>query len=250
MIEIQNLRKAYEGHQAVKDLSFTVADGEVLGLVGPNGAGKTTTMRCITGIIPADGGTVRIGGCDLKTQTLEAKRQMAFVPAEVRLFDHLTVREHLVLFGRLYAGQADYQPMAPDSLLEELELDSKKHQLPGALSRGMKQKLMIGCALVHHPRVMIMDEPFTGLDPHAIRAVRTMLTTRAATGTLVLISSHLLGMVEDFMTRVLIIQNGEMVAYGTRAELSATLPQLRADADLEDIFIEITKTKKGEEVAP
>lgn len=243
MIKIESLMKSYGGFLAVDNLSFSVEEGEVLGLVGPNGAGKTTTMRCITGIIPPSSGSIHIGEFNMATHPVEAKRQMAFVPAEVRVFDHLTVREHLVFFSRMYCDSGIHQD--PDKLLQDLNLAEKQHQLPGALSRGMKQKLMIGCALIHQPQVLIMDEPFTGLDPHAIRAMRHLLKAQAEKGTLVVISSHLLGMVEDFVTRLLVIQGGHKVAYGTKAELSATLPQLQADADLEEIFIEITGNHRG-----
>ena len=248
MIKIEGLSKIYAETIAVDGLSFQVNEGEILGLVGPNGAGKTTTMRCITGIIPATSGEIHVGPYSIKDHALEAKQQMAFVPAEVRLFDHLTVREHLLFFQRLYSTQES--GLSPDGLLDELSLTEKKHQLPGALSRGMKQKLMIACALIHMPKVLIMDEPFTGLDPHAIRLMRTLLEAHARTGAVVVISSHLLGMVEGLVSKVLIIQHGRRVAYGSLAELQDGMPELRADAGLEEIFIELTSgiRQNGEQV--
>ena len=239
MIEICDLRKSYGNHVAVDDLNFKVESGEILGLVGPNGAGKTTTMRCMTGIIPADSGSIVIKGHSLREDPVAAKGLMAFVPAEVRLFDHLTVYEHLIFFRRLYQN-SDAPVKDADEMIAELDLTAKRDQLPGALSRGMKQKLMIGCALIHTPDVLIMDEPFTGLDPHAIRAMRKLLVARAEAGCSVVISSHLLGMVEDFVTRILIIQNGKRVAMGDLAELQSSMGALHEDADLEEIFIKIT----------
>jgi len=239
MIKIEGLTKTYDDFIAVDGLSLEVADGQILGLVGPNGAGKTTTMRCLCGIIPPTSGTLLIDGYDLALDPVEAKRRLGFVPAEVRLFDHLTVADHLRFFRRLYAVGKD-DPETDAQLLNDMELTEKKHQLPGALSRGMKQKLMIACALVHQPHVLIMDEPFTGLDPHAIRRTRTLLKNYADAGGVVLISSHLLGMVEDFVSRIMIIQHGQKIAEGTLAELHKGLPSMREDADLEEIFLSIT----------
>src|SRR5215510_12393861 len=163
MIEITGLSKSFGDFIAVRDLSFTVRAGEVLGLVGPNGAGKTTTMRVMTGIIPATSGTVHIGGQDIVSHPIEAKRQIAFFPDEPRLFDYLTVRQHLAFVARLY-GVANHEAIA-EPLLAEFEIADKADKLPGELSRGMKQKLAIACGLLHSPKIIYFDEPLTGLDP-------------------------------------------------------------------------------------
>ena len=162
MIEVVDLRKTYENHEAVRGLTFSVPPGEVLGLVGPNGAGKTTTMRCITGIIPPTAGRVLICGRDVQLDPVGAKQELAFIPDEPRLFEYLTVREHLAFVARLY-GVKDPKPRA-QALLEELELTGKEDALPNTLSRGMKQKLAIACGLIHEPRAIMFDEPLTGLD--------------------------------------------------------------------------------------
>src|SRR5271154_3657782 len=143
MIEVQALTKRYGDFTAVRELSFRVQPGEVLGLVGPNGAGKTSTLRSLAGIIPANAGKVFIAGIDLKDHPVEAKRQLAFFPDEPRLFEYLTVRQHLAFVARIY-GVADSDALARP-LLEELELAEKADVLPGELSRGMKQKLVIAC---------------------------------------------------------------------------------------------------------
>src|SRR6266511_1423943 len=152
MIEVEGLTKLYDEFPAVTDLSFTVRPGEVLGLVGPNGAGKTTTLRCLSGIIPPTRGTLRIAGEDLARNPIGAKRQLAFFSDEPRLFDYLTVWQHLVFTARIYQV-ADY-PEIGRRLLQELEMDDKVDLLPGALSRGMKQKLAIACGLLHSPKVI------------------------------------------------------------------------------------------------
>ena len=160
MIELDHLSKRYGDFTAVDDLSFRVGAGEVMGLVGPNGAGKTTTLRCLSGIIPATLGHARIGGMDVAADPVSAKRQLAFIPDEPRLFDHLTVEQHLNFIARLY-GIADWQARA-EPLLAELEMADKRKLLPAELSRGMKQKLAIACGLLHAPRAVILDEPLTG----------------------------------------------------------------------------------------
>src|SRR6476659_2181073 len=159
MIEVEALTKLYGDFAAVKDLSFVVQPGEVLGLVGPNGAGKTTTLRCLAGIIPASGGMVRIAGHDIASDPLSAKRALAFFPDEPRLFEYLTVRQHLNFVARIY-GVERHETLA-QPLLEEFEIADKADQLPGELSRGMKQKLAIACGLLHSPQVLFFDETLT-----------------------------------------------------------------------------------------
>src|ERR1043166_184947 len=162
MIEVENLTKLYGEFVAVNELSFSVQYGEVMGLVGPNGAGKTTTLRCLSGIIPSPRGTIRVGGYNLERAPIPAKRTLAFFPDEPRLFDYLTVEQHLAFTARIYQV-GNYEPIA-GQLLEELELAGKRKALPGELSRGMKQKLAIACGLLHSPKVIYFDEPLTGLD--------------------------------------------------------------------------------------
>ena len=170
MIEIDGLSKRFGTLQAVDGVSLRVGRGEILGLVGPNGAGKTTTLRCVSGIIPPSAGAVRIGGFDLDAQPVEAKRRLAFVPDEPRLFDYLTARDHLRITARLY-GVADGAERA-ERLLDELELGQRKDAFPSELSRGMKQKLMVAMALLHRPEALLLDEPLTGLDPPAMRRMK------------------------------------------------------------------------------
>src|SRR5580698_2342208 len=204
MIEISGLTKLYGNFVAVNDLSFTVQPGEVLGLVGPNGAGKTTTLRCIAGIIPPTRGSILISGCDLLNNPVGAKAQLAFFPDEPKLFDYLTVWQHLVFIARIYQV-ADYIARG-EALLAELELSAKRDSLPAELSRGMKQKLAIACGLLHSPKAMYFDEPLTGLDPMGIRKMKATITQRAKDGGAVILSSHLLHLVEEICTHLLILK--------------------------------------------
>ncbi|MDQ2698015.1 MAG: ABC transporter ATP-binding protein, partial [Actinomycetota bacterium] len=160
MIVVERLKKIYGGVPAVQDLSFHVGPGEIVGLVGPNGAGKTTTLRCLAGIVRPTEGRVAIAGHDLAGASVDAKRRLAFVPDEPDLFEHLTVEEHLAFVARLYQVP-DPEPLAAE-LLAELELGARRQSFPGELSRGMRQKLAMACALLHRPAVLLLDEPLTG----------------------------------------------------------------------------------------
>ena len=237
MIEVRGLTKLYGELVAVDDLSFEVASGEVLGLVGPNGAGKTTTLRSLVGIVRPTRGTIRIAGHDLATDPVAAKRQLAFMPDEPHLFEYLSVEEHLRFTARLYQVP-DVDRRIP-ALLSELELVEKARALPGELSRGMRQKLVIACGLLHDPTVLLFDEPLTGLDPAGIRRMKQTIVERARGGAAVLLSSHLLHLVEEICTRVLILQTGRMVAIGTIAQILVGRPDL-AGKSLEDIFLALT----------
>ncbi|MFI5357209.1 MAG: ABC transporter ATP-binding protein [Opitutales bacterium] len=238
MIEVDALTKRYGTFPAVSNLSFTVRPGEVLGLVGPNGAGKTTSLRCIAGIIPATSGTIRVAGHDVARDPVAVKRALAFFPDEPRLFDYLTVRQHLNFVARLY-GVADHEQVA-QPLLEELELTAKADQLPGELSRGMKQKLAIACGLLHHPQVMFFDEPLTGLDPLGIRRMKDSIVKRARAGATIVLSSHLLHLLQEVCTHVLILKQGAMIVHGTLAEVSERFSNGETGVSLEEIFIRAT----------
>ena len=237
MIEVRDLAKLYGNFTAVRSLSFDVGVGEVLGLVGPNGAGKTTTLRSLAGIIAPSRGSVSIAGHDIQREPIEAKRALAFIPDEPHLFDYLSVEEHLRFIARLY-GVTDFDARLPN-LLDELELTEKRRSLPGELSRGMRQKLAIACGLLHSPSALILDEPLTGLDPAGIRRMRQTISARAAAGAAVILSSHLLHLVEELCTKLLIVRRGECVAYGTIDDIIARSPDL-AGRTLEDVFLALT----------
>ena len=238
MLEVSDLRKSYEGTLAVHGLTFAVPAGEVLGLVGPNGAGKTSTLRCLAGILRPTGGRVLVDGIDLAVRPVDAKRRLAFVPDEPHLFEYLTVEEHLRFVARLY-GVDDAESKAA-ALLEELELTPKRRALPDELSRGMTQKLAIACGLLHDPQVLLLDEPLTGLDPVGIRRMKATIAARARAGAAVVLSSHLLHLVEQLCTRLLVVRLGRTVASGTIDEIVAARPEL-AGLPLEELFVALTE---------
>jgi len=238
MIEVNGLTKLYDSFVAVRDLSLTIWPGEVLGLVGPNGAGKTTTLRCLAGIIPATHGTIRVCGHEMSGTPIEAKRHLAFFSDEPRLFDYLTVEQHLNFTARIYQV-ANYKDIARQ-LLEELEIADKLKSLPGELSRGMKQKLAIACGLLHSPKVIFFDEPLTGLDPIGIRRMKDSILRRAQEGAAILISSHLLHLLEEVCSHVLILKGGRKVIDGTLAEITARFAAQSGDINLETVFFRAT----------
>lgn len=237
MIRVNEFTKLYGNLTAVSRLSFEIGPGEVLGLVGPNGAGKTTTLRCLCGIMAPSAGTISIAGHDIQTNGVEAKRALAFIPDEPHLFDYLTVEEHLRFVARLY-GVVDVESQI-GPLLAELELLDKRAALPAELSRGMRQKLAIACGLLHAPKALILDEPLTGLDPGGMRKMKNTIATRAREGSAVILSSHLLHLVEELCTKLLVMRKGQCVAYGPLSQIIEGRPEL-ADKSLEEIFLTLT----------
>jgi len=238
MIDIQGLTKTYGEFKAVDNLSVHVGPGEVVGLIGPNGAGKTSTLRCIVGIQAPSAGTITVGGRDIVREPVEAKRLLAFMADEPQLFDYLTVMEHLRLTARLHQV-TDFEPRA-SALIQELQLTGKEHALPAELSRGMKQKVAIACGLIHQPKALIFDEPLTGLDPLGIRHMKQTIVSRGHGGAAVIVSSHLLHLVEEICTRIVIIDRGAKVADGTLTELLARSELAAAGSNLEQIFLKAT----------
>ncbi|MGE0450031.1 MAG: ABC transporter ATP-binding protein [Vicinamibacterales bacterium] len=237
-IRVERLRRDYGEVIAVDDLSFHVSPGEIVGLLGPNGAGKTTTLRTLAGILEPTSGRVAIAGHDIGSNPIDAKRQLAFMPDEPHLFEYLTVVEHLRLIARLY-GVQDFDRRARE-LLDELEMAGKERLLPGELSRGMRQKVVIACGLVRDAPVLLFDEPLTGLDPIGIRRMRRTIAARAEQGAAILVSSHLLHLVQEVCTRVIIMDRGRKIADGTVAELAARVDIEGAGSTLEQIFIHVT----------
>jgi ABC-2 type transport system ATP-binding protein len=244
VIEAEGLHKVYGDLAAVQDLSFQVLPGEVVGLVGPNGAGKTTTLHCLAGITIPTRGRIRVAGHDLAADPVAAKSALAFVPDEPHLFEYLTVEEHLRFVARLYRV-SEVDRRVP-GVLRDMELEDRSGALPEELSRGMKQKLAIACALIHDPKALLLDEPLTGLDPVGIRRMKATILDHSRAGAAVILSSHLLHLVEEICTRVLIMRRGRVLAFGTIAEIVAARPDL-AGLRLEEVFLGLVGQDGAEE---
>jgi ABC-2 type transport system ATP-binding protein len=236
MIQVVDYHKVYRQTVAVAGISFDVQPGQILGLLGPNGAGKTTTMRAIAGIIPPTRGQLIVAGRDVARDAVRAKRELAYVPDDPKLFDALTVWEHLLFTADAYRV-SDWQPAA-QRLLEQFELTEKRDTPAQELSRGMRQKVAIVCAYLHDPKAILFDEPLTGLDPHGIRTMKQSVRDRAAAGAAVIVSSHLLALVEDLCTHLLILQRGKQLFWGTAQQ--ALLSFASGEQSLEEVFFTAT----------
>ncbi|MBO4272481.1 ABC transporter ATP-binding protein [Microbispora triticiradicis] len=216
MLEIDGLRKRYGDKTALDGVGFTVRPGEMFGFVGANGAGKTTTMRIVMGVLGADSGEVRLDGRPLG---YDDRRAFGYMPEERGLYQKMKVAEQIEYFGRLHGLAPAAARTATDALLERLGLVERRDDAVEALSLGNQQRVQLAVALVHEPTVLILDEPFSGLDPLAVDALAEVLKDRAAEGVPVIFSSHQLDLVERLCDSVGIISAGRMVAYGPVAEL-------------------------------
>jgi len=239
LIQVTDFHKAYRGTVAVEALSFDVQPGQVLGLLGPNGAGKTTTMRAIAGVIPPTRGWLLVAGQDVSIDPVAAKRLLAYVPDDPKLFDALTVWEHLQFIASAYRV-SDFEPHAT-ALLEQFELTPKRDSPAQELSRGMRQKVAICCAYLHNPRAILFDEPITGLDPHGIRTMKDSVRQHAAAGAAVVVSSHLLSLVQDLCTHLLILHHGRRIFFGPVEDARAAFANVSGDASLEEMFFRATE---------
>jgi ABC-2 type transport system ATP-binding protein len=239
LIQVTDFHKAYRGTVAVEALSFDVQPGQVLGLLGPNGAGKTTTMRAIAGVIPPTRGRLLVAGQDVSIDPVAAKRLLAYVPDDPKLFDALTVWEHLQFIASAYRV-TDFDAHAT-ALLDQFELTPKRDAPAQELSRGMRQKVAICCAYLHNPRAILFDEPITGLDPHGIRTMKDSVRQHAAAGAAVVVSSHLLSLVQDLCTHLLILHHGRRIFFGPVEDARAAFANVSGDASLEEMFFRATE---------
>jgi ABC-2 type transport system ATP-binding protein len=236
---VEDYHKLYGDTVAVAGISFTVAPGEILGLVGPNGAGKTTTLRALAGIIAPTRGRLSIAGHDVARDPVAAKSALAYVPDDPALFDRLTVWEHFRFTASAYRLR-DWRDRG-ERLLATLELTEKRDALASELSRGMRQKVAIGCGYLHDPKALLLDEPLTGLDPRGIRTMKDLIREHAAGGAAVMISSHLLSLFEDLCTTLLILHRGRVVRFGRLADLRNELAAEGRSETLEELFFRLTE---------
>jgi ABC-2 type transport system ATP-binding protein len=233
-IVVDDFHKIYGQTVAVAGLSFSVAPGEILGLVGQNGAGKSTTLRALAGVLTPTRGRLSIDGHDVERAPIAAKAALAYVPDDPHLFESLTVWEHLQFIAGAYRLKA--WSAHAEELLAQFELVEKRQALASELSRGMRQKLAICCGFLHDPRAVLLDEPLTGLDPRAMRTIHEMVRRRAETGAAIIVSSHLLSLLESLCSTVMILHRGRKLYHGPLAELD---PSGRAES-LEERYFRLT----------
>ena len=237
MLQVNGLIKEYKDYRAVNGLTFTIKPGEIVGLIGPNGAGKTTALRCIAGILRPTAGQILINNHDLIGDQMNAKRGLAFVPEVPSLYELLTVYEHL-RFVAMCFDNLDKFNREHEALLRKYHLWEKKDNLVATLSKGMRQKLSVACALIHDANVFLFDEPLIGIDPAGAHELKEELIAARNGGASILISTHLLDTAEKLCDRVLIVARGKLLAEGTTEELRKHFGM--EDKSLEELFLALT----------
>jgi len=246
MISLDGLTKHYGDFTAVGGIDLEVPPGVIFGLLGPNGAGKTTTLRMIAGILEPDGGTVAIGGHDIVADPRAARSLLGFVPDRPFVYEKLTGAELLRFTAGLYGLGGREVEARIDELLELWDLAPWRDQLIESYSHGMRQKIIISSALIHHPKVLVIDEPMVGLDPRSARLLKDLLRSYADTGGTAMISTHTLELAEGLCDRLAVIDRGRIVAEGTLDDLRRTAA---TDAvGLEEVFLRITRGATDDEI--
>jgi ABC-2 type transport system ATP-binding protein len=246
LIETFNLVKRFGSKIAVDDVSFNVQSGEIFGFLGPNGAGKTTTIKMIVGLLQPSSGGVRVAGYDIQAQALQAKAASGYVPDEPNLYAKLTGRELLRFVGDLYGVERGQVERRIDELLRLFDLTEAGDDTIDSYSHGMQQKTAIASALVHDPKVLVLDEPTVGLDPKSARLIKDILRQMAERGAAIFLSTHILEIAERMCDRIGIIYQGKVIAMGTMEELRRNGA---AGSSLEDIFLGLTGGAEYAEIA-
>ena len=245
MLEVRHVTKRYGAITAVRDVSFTVRPGEVLGYLGPNGSGKSTTVKMLAGLMPPSLGTIDFDGKDIQDDLVAYKAHVGYVPEEAHVYTYLTAPEYLRLCGRLRGIAERVLEEKIDAFLRILSLDTDRHATLASFSKGMRQKVLLSAALIHNPRVVILDEPVSGLDVTTALVVRSIVRGLAAQGRIIFYSSHELDTVEKISTRVMILRSGQVVADDSAANLRA----LMHSPSLEDVFSQLAVKDNVDAVA-
>ena len=239
-LKLSGLCKSFGDAVAVDQLGLNVRAGEFYALLGPNGAGKSTTLRMVAGLLPADAGDIEIFGVDARRDPIAAKRVTAWLPDEPMLYDRLSPLEYLEFVAGLWSVDASEAQSRARELCEVLDLWKHRNERCEGFSRGMKQKVALAGALIHNPKLLMLDEPLTGLDAAIARQVKDLLVARVRAGCSIILTTHILEVAERLADRIGIIQNGRLIAEGTLAELRGLSG--RSQSSLEDVFLQLTQT--------
>ncbi len=233
MLELRNLTKTYKGNgkKAIDDINLTIEDGDIYGFVGPNGAGKSTTIKCIVGILQSDSGEVLFNGRNVKENMMEFKRQFAYIPDNPDLYEQLTGIQYLTFIADVFKVDNTRNELI-HKYASQFGIEADLATQIKAYSHGMKQKLAIIAALIHNPKLIIMDEPFVGLDPKATHDLKEVMKSLCQNGTSIFFSSHVLEVVEKFCNKVAIIKDGKLIASGLTQDV-------KGEESLEDKFMEL-----------
>ncbi len=243
MIRTDHLTKKYGGLVAVNDLSLNIPQGQFFAFLGPNGAGKTTTIKLLAGLLKPTSGRALVGGYDIQKYPVEARKILSYVPDMPFLYDKLEPAEFMLFIGQLYGMEPAEITRASDELFDMFGLNEIRKQMIENLSHGTRQRLVIASALLHQPKVIIIDEPMVGLDPRSARVVKNVLKERTRAGVTVFLSTHVLPIAEELADQVGILNHGRLIAVGTIDELRKVSGQ---QGELEDTFLALTR---GEETA-
>lgn len=244
LLEVKDLTGGYTKNPVLKNVSFSVGKGQLIGLIGLNGAGKSTTIKHIIGLMEERSGTVTINGITLKENTEQYRRQFSYIPETPVLYEELTLEEHLQLTAMAYGLQKETYEERIGPLLKEFRLDKKLKWFPAHFSKGMKQKVMILCAFLVEPMLYIIDEPFLGLDPLGIQSLLELMNRKKEQGAGILMSTHILATAERFCDGFIMMHNGEVRAKGSLADLREEFGM--KGAGLDDIYIHLTKEETNE----
>ncbi len=237
MIRVEHLQKRYGTLQAVDDLCLDVPSGELFCFLGPNGAGKTTSIKMMTGLVKPDGGSICLAGVDAMKEPVLARSQLGYIPDMPFLYERLTPMEFLLFTGDLYKMPREEVREKAPRMLEIFGMMDRAHTLNRDLSHGMRQRVIYAATLMHEPKVLLVDEPFIGLDPHSIRLIKDLLREHTTRGMTVLMTTHILAIAEEIGDRIGIIDQGKLVACGTLEELNMATPGM---GKLEDLFLKLT----------
>jgi ABC-2 type transport system ATP-binding protein len=246
-LAVRDLRKSF-GRPAVDGIDLSIRPGEFDGLLGPNGAGKTTTLRMVAGLLKPDVGRIEVFGVDVQREPIAAKRLIAWLPDEPLLYNKLTVAEYLEFIAGLWGMEPARAERNSRELLKRLELWAHRDERCEGFSRGMKQKAVLAGALIHEPKLLILDEPLTGLDAGIARQVKDLLLERAQSGCTIILTTHILEVAERLADRIGIIASGKLLAEGTLAELRTTAGD--AGGTLEDVFLRLIGAGAGSAIEP
>ena len=246
LIKTERLTKRFGAATAGDNLNLEVKAGEIYGFLGPNGAGKTTTIRMLAGLLEPSGGRAVICGYDINREAPQAKALIAYVPDQPKLYGKLTAREFLAFIAALYRMPAELSRQRAEELLEMFGLQDRADELLEGFSHGMKQKVMLAAALIHQPRVLLLDEPTVGLDPRSARLLKDVLQEMARQGAAVFLSTHILEIAERMCHRVGILKEGRLIAQGSPNELRRQVGH--GEESLEDIFLELTAGHESAEL--
>ena len=248
MLQVDRLTKRYRALVGIEDVSFNVQPGEVLGLLGPNGSGKSTTVKILTGLLQPNSGHVRLDGHDVATDITAFKGQLGYVPEEPHLYSYLTGPEYLLLVGRLRDLPDDVLEPKIERFLRALGIYDDRYQTLSAYSKGMRQKILIAAAVLHDPRLVVLDEPFSGLDVSAARVLKAFVRALAEDGKVVVFSSHVLEVVEQVCSRVLILKDGHVAGHDSIANLRSMLQLPSLDAVFAALTVEDDVDERSREM--